>query len=90
VTKGAPEAATTVLVVEDEESFVEALTIGLKREGFRVEVAPEPVQALQRFDAVHPDLVLLDVLHAGQGGDRSRGGAPRMARPAPSPTWTRQ
>ena len=33
----APE--TTVLVVEDEDSFVDALTVGLKREGFRVQVA---------------------------------------------------
>ena len=29
----------TVLVVEDEESFLEALTVGLKREGFLVKVA---------------------------------------------------
>ena len=29
----------TVLLVEDEPSFVEALVVGLKREGFRVEVA---------------------------------------------------
>ena len=56
------EPATTVLVVEDEESFVEALTVGLKREGFRVEVARDGVEALDRFDAVHPDLVLLDVM----------------------------
>ena len=32
-----PEA--TVFLVEDEDSFVEALTVGLKREGFRVQVA---------------------------------------------------
>jgi len=56
------DPATTVLVVEDEESFVEALTIGLRREGFRVEVARDGVEALERFDAVHPDLVLLDVM----------------------------
>ena len=56
------DLATTVLVVEDEESFVEALTIGLKREGFRVEVARDGVEAIDRFDAVHPDLVLLDVM----------------------------
>ena len=55
-------AATTVLVVEDEESFVDALTIGLKREGFRVEVARDGVEAMDRFDAIHPDLVLLDVM----------------------------
>jgi two-component system, OmpR family, response regulator RegX3 len=53
---------TTVLVVEDEESFVEALTIGLKREGFRVQVARDGATALDLFDAVQPDLVLLDVM----------------------------
>ena len=36
----------TVLVVEDEESFVEALQVGLRREGFRVEVARDGAQAL--------------------------------------------
>ena len=56
------DPATTVLVVEDEESFVEALTVGLERDGFQVEVARDGVEALDRFDAVHPDLVLLDVM----------------------------
>jgi len=53
---------TTVLVVEDEESFVEALTLGLGREGFRVQVARDGAEALVLFDAVKPDLVLLDVM----------------------------
>jgi len=52
----------TVLVVEDEASFVEALQIGLSREGFRVEVATDGVEALERFNQVKPDLVLLDVM----------------------------
>ncbi len=52
----------TILVVEDEESFVEALTVGLKREGFRVRVARDGVEALELFDLVQPDLVLLDVM----------------------------
>ncbi len=56
------EPATTILVVEDEESFVEALTVGLKREGFRVRVARDGVEALDMFDLVQPDLVLLDVM----------------------------
>lgn len=51
-----------VLVVEDEESFIEALTIGLKREGFRVQVARDGAEALEVFDALRPDLVLLDVM----------------------------
>ncbi|MEI8286137.1 MAG: response regulator, partial [Actinomycetes bacterium] len=52
----------TVLVVEDEESFVEALLVGLKREGFRVEVARDGLQALEMYDIVHPDVILLDVM----------------------------
>ncbi len=52
----------TVLVVEDEEAFVEALTVGLAREGFRVQVARDGVAALEMFDAIRPDVVLLDVL----------------------------
>jgi two-component system response regulator RegX3 len=52
----------TVLVVEDEESFIEALQIGLKREGFNVEVARDGMQALEMFDRVNPDLILLDVM----------------------------
>src|SRR6056297_3657737 len=52
----------TVLVVEDEASFVEALTIGLRREGFEVVVAVDGAEALERFDDVQPDLVLLDLM----------------------------
>jgi two-component system response regulator RegX3 len=51
-----------VLVVEDESSFVDALTVGLGREGFRVAVAVDGAEALDRFDTVRPDVVLLDVM----------------------------
>jgi two-component system response regulator RegX3 len=51
-----------VLVVEDEASFVEALTIGLTREGFRVVAVMDGFEAMQRFDEVQPDIVLLDVM----------------------------
>ena len=56
------EPLPTVLVVEDEESFVDALVVGLKREGFLVKVARDGVEAVDLFDAVRPDLVLLDVM----------------------------
>lgn len=55
-------SAATVLVVEDEPSFIEALTLGLAREGFRVEVATDGFEALSRFDEIRPDVVLLDVM----------------------------
>ena len=52
----------TILVVDDEESFIEALQVGLRREGFRIEVARDGAEALAVFDAVRPDAVLLDVM----------------------------
>lgn len=52
----------TILVVEDEASFVDALQIGLTREGFHVEVATDGIEAISRFEEVDPDLVLLDVM----------------------------
>jgi two-component system, OmpR family, response regulator RegX3 len=51
----------SVLVVEDEESFVEALVVGLRREGFLVTVARDGAEALEQFDRVRPDLMLLDI-----------------------------
>ncbi len=52
----------SVLLVEDEPSFVEALVVGLKREGFRVDVAYDGAEALEKFSAAQPDLVLLDIM----------------------------
>ena len=58
----------TILVVEDEESFIEALTVGLRREGFNVKVARDGLAALAVFDATTPDLVLLDLMLPGMSG----------------------
>jgi two-component system, OmpR family, response regulator RegX3 len=54
--------APLILVVDDEQSYRDALTVALEREGFRVEVAADGVEAIARFDAVRPALVLLDVM----------------------------
>jgi two-component system response regulator RegX3 len=51
-----------VLLAEDEESFVDALAIGLNREGFDVNVARDGNEALEMFDRLEPDLVLLDIM----------------------------
>jgi len=59
---------TRVLVVEDEESFVDALKVGLGREGFVVDVARTGVEALQRFAEVTPDVILLDVMLPAMSG----------------------
>ena len=59
---------TRVLVVEDEESFSEALSFMLRREGYEVEVAATGVDALQTFDRTGADLVLLDLMLPGLSG----------------------
>jgi two-component system response regulator RegX3 len=54
--------STSVLLVEDEDSFIDALTVGLTREGFSVRVARDGAAALELFDVLQPDVVLLDVM----------------------------
>ena len=53
---------TKVLLCEDEESFVDALVIGLTNEGFRVSVARDGAEALTLFDETIPDIILLDLM----------------------------
>jgi len=51
-----------VMLVEDEEAFIEALQVGLAREGFEVVVARDGAEALSKFDELDPDIMLLDVM----------------------------
>jgi len=60
--RGTRSGAASILVVEDEESYQEALLAGLTREGFDVELASDGADALERFADHPPDLVLLDLL----------------------------
>jgi two-component system response regulator RegX3 len=60
--------ALTVLVVEDEESYVDALELALTREGFLSRVARTGPEAVRMFDESAPDLVLLDLMLPGLSG----------------------
>ncbi|QOC90162.1 response regulator transcription factor [Micromonospora craniellae] len=51
-----------VLVVEDEESFSDALSYMLRKEGFEVWVAATGTSALTEFDRTGADIVLLDLM----------------------------
>ena len=62
MSKKSEEARTRVLVVEDEESFVDALTVGLAREGFDVTIARDGAEALAEFAPKRFDVVLLDLM----------------------------
>jgi len=59
---------TRIMVVEDEESFSEALSFMLKREGFEVEVAADGNVALEVFEQRGADLILLDLMLPGVSG----------------------
>jgi two-component system response regulator RegX3 len=59
---------TRVLVVEDEESFSDALSYMLRKEGYEVSVATNGPDALADFDRNGADLVLLDLMLPGISG----------------------
>ena len=59
---------TRVLVVEDEESFSDAISYMLRKEGFEVAVCPTGPDALETFDRSGADLVLLDLMLPGLPG----------------------
>ena len=51
-----------VLVVDDEASYRDALSVALSAEGFSVETAADGVEALEKFETTRPALILLDVM----------------------------
>ena len=73
---------TRVLVVEDEESYSDALSYVLRKEGFEVAVAETGPDALDEYDRAGADIVLLDLMLPGLSGTevcralRSRGNVP--------------
>jgi len=61
-------SVTRLLVVEDEESFSDALSYMLRKEGFEVAVATTGPDALDEFERGGADLVLLDLMLPGLPG----------------------
>ena len=59
---------TRVLVVEDEESYSDALAYMLRKEGFEVAVANTGPDALTEFERNGADIVLLDLMLPGLPG----------------------
>ncbi len=64
---------TKILVVDDEEPIVDAISYNLKKEGLMVETASDADECISRFLSGAPDLVILDVmLPSGSGLDLCR------------------
>ena len=51
-----------ILVVDDEKSIVDILKFNLQKEGYQVFTGSDGQEALELFEACHPDLILLDVM----------------------------
>jgi len=57
-----------VLVVDDEDNIIELIRLGLRYEGFEVEVASDGEQGLILAQRINPDLIILDVMMPGIDG----------------------
>ena len=57
-----------ILVVEDEQSFSDALSFMLRKEGFDVAVADDGQVAVESFERDGADLVLVDIMLPGMSG----------------------
>ncbi|MFH9352751.1 two-component system response regulator CseB [Kitasatospora sp. NPDC017646] len=62
MTTAAAPAQPHILLVEDDEVIREATRMALERYGFPVTTAADGLEGLEAFHAVHPDLLLLDVM----------------------------
>jgi CheY-like chemotaxis protein len=62
------KVAALILVVEDNEANRLLASAVLEREGYRVELAANSEEALERLSAQAPDLILMDVQLPGQDG----------------------
>jgi two-component system response regulator MprA len=57
-----------VLVIDDEESIVDFIKLGLHYEGFQVEAAPDGEQGIVAAQRINPDVIILDVMMPGVDG----------------------
>ena len=57
-----------ILIVEDESSIVELLTLVLSREGYEVHSVQSGRDAIAKIKTVHPHLIILDVMLPGLDG----------------------
>lgn len=62
------EKSNKILLVDDEPAIVTALEFLLEQEGFEVYKAYDGLQALDMMKAIHPSIVVLDVMMPGMDG----------------------
>ena len=62
------DQAPLVLVVDDEPALQETIAYSLRREGWRVQVASDGIEAMRLSRELDPDLIVLDVMLPGMDG----------------------
>ena len=61
-------ANTKILIVDDDVNICELLRLYLEKDGFDVDVVTDGLKAIDTFNAVNPDLILLDIMLPGMDG----------------------
>jgi two-component system, OmpR family, phosphate regulon response regulator PhoB len=61
-------ARMRILIIEDERDLTETLTYNLQREGYETLVAHDGQEGLRKAQTLLPDLILLDLMLPGLGG----------------------
>ena len=57
-----------ILVVDDDKNICELLRLYLEKEGYSVILSNDGEEAIVKFNALKPDLVLLDIMLPGLDG----------------------
>jgi len=57
-----------ILLVDDDQDFLEILSTKLKDQGFNIEIAKNGKEALEKLQHIKPDLIILDVMMPEMNG----------------------
>ena len=57
-----------ILVIDDEKAILDIIEIVLSRAGFKVEIALDGREGIQKFDSNRFDLVITDIIMTGMDG----------------------
>lgn len=55
-------ASGKIMIVDDDRNICELLRLYIEKEGFETAIANDGKAAVQMFDSVNPDLMLLDIM----------------------------
>lgn len=61
-------AMDKVLIVDDDKNICDLLRVYLEKEGYTTMISNDGEEAVVKFNALHPDVVLLDVMLPGMDG----------------------